>query len=34
VRLIDALARAGLRRIESASFVRADVVPQLSDAVA
>jgi hydroxymethylglutaryl-CoA lyase len=33
IRLIDALARTGLRRIEVASFVRADVIPQLSDAV-
>jgi len=33
VRLIDALARTGLKRIEVASFVRADVVPQLADAV-
>jgi hydroxymethylglutaryl-CoA lyase len=32
IRLIDALARTGLRRIEVASFVRADVIPQLSDA--
>lgn len=31
VRLIDALGRTGLRRIEVASFVRADVIPQLSD---
>jgi hypothetical protein len=35
VRLIDALARAGAApHRESASFVRADVVPQLSDVVA
>ncbi|HEY4097538.1 MAG TPA: hydroxymethylglutaryl-CoA lyase [Baekduia sp.] len=33
VRLIDALARTGLRRVEIASFVRADVIPQLADAV-
>jgi hydroxymethylglutaryl-CoA lyase len=33
VRLIEALARCGLRRIEVASFVRADVIPQLDDAV-
>jgi hydroxymethylglutaryl-CoA lyase len=32
VRLIDALARTGLPRIEVTSFVRAEVVPQLSDA--
>jgi hydroxymethylglutaryl-CoA lyase len=32
IRLIDALARTGLRRVEVASFVRADVIPQLSDA--
>ncbi len=32
VRLIDALARTGLRRLEATSFVRADVIPQLSDA--
>jgi hydroxymethylglutaryl-CoA lyase len=32
VRLIDALGRSGLRRIELTSFVRADVVPQLADA--
>jgi hydroxymethylglutaryl-CoA lyase len=32
VRLIDALARTGLRRIEVTSFVRPEVVPQLSDA--
>src|SRR4051812_46252174 len=31
VRLIDALARTGLTRIELTSFVRADVVPQLAD---
>lgn len=33
VRLIDLLARTGLRRIEVTSFVRPDVIPQLSDAV-
>jgi hydroxymethylglutaryl-CoA lyase len=33
IRLIDALARTGLRRLEVASFVRPDVIPQLSDAV-
>ena len=32
VRLIDALARSGLRRLEVTSFVRADVIPQLADA--
>ncbi|MEO9176297.1 MAG: hydroxymethylglutaryl-CoA lyase [Gaiellales bacterium] len=32
VRLIDALGRTGLRRLEVTSFVRADVVPQLADA--
>jgi hydroxymethylglutaryl-CoA lyase len=32
VRLIDLLARTGLRRLEATSFVRADVVPQLADA--
>ena len=32
VRLIDALVRTGLRRIEATSFVRADVIPQLADA--
>ncbi len=32
VRLIDALARTGLQRIEVTSFVRPDVIPQLSDA--
>src|SRR5215211_3762761 len=32
VRLIDMLARTGLRRLEITSFVRADVIPQLSDA--
>jgi hydroxymethylglutaryl-CoA lyase len=32
VRLIDALARTGLRRLELTSFVRADVIPQLADA--
>ena len=31
VRLIDALARTGLRRLELTSFVRADVIPQLAD---
>jgi hydroxymethylglutaryl-CoA lyase len=33
IRLIEALAGTGLRRIEVASFVRADVIPQLGDAV-
>jgi hydroxymethylglutaryl-CoA lyase len=33
VRLIDALARTGLRRIEVANFVRPDVIPQLDDAI-
>ncbi|MEU7815410.1 hydroxymethylglutaryl-CoA lyase [Pseudonocardia sp. NPDC049154] len=33
VRLIEALARAGFERIEVASFVRPDVIPQLSDGV-
>ncbi len=32
VELIDALARTGLRRLEVTSFVRPDVIPQLSDA--
>jgi hydroxymethylglutaryl-CoA lyase len=32
VRLIDALARTGLPRLEVTSFVRPEVVPQLSDA--
>ena len=32
VRLIDALARTGLTRLELSSFVRADVIPQLADA--
>jgi hydroxymethylglutaryl-CoA lyase len=31
VRLIEMLARAGLKRIELTSFVRADVIPQLAD---
>src|SRR4051812_7195014 len=33
IRLIDALAGTGLTRLEVASFVRADVIPQLADAV-
>src|ERR671931_34290 len=32
VRLVDMLARTGLRRLEVTSFVRADVIPQLADA--
>jgi hydroxymethylglutaryl-CoA lyase len=32
VRLIDCLARTGLRRLEVTSFVRAEVIPQLADA--
>ncbi len=32
VHLIELLGRAGLRRIEVTSFVRADVIPQLADA--
>jgi hydroxymethylglutaryl-CoA lyase len=32
VRLIDLLARTGLRRLEVTSFVRADVIQQLADA--
>jgi hydroxymethylglutaryl-CoA lyase len=31
VRLVEALARTGLRRIEVTSFVRPDVIPQLAD---
>jgi len=31
VRLINALTRTGLRRVEVTSFVRADVIPQLAD---
>jgi hydroxymethylglutaryl-CoA lyase len=33
VELIDALARTGCKRLEVTSFVRADVIPQLADAV-
>jgi hydroxymethylglutaryl-CoA lyase len=33
IRLIDALARTGCKRIEVASFVRPDVIPQLDDAI-
>jgi len=32
VRLIELLAKSGLRRIEVTSFVRSDLIPQLSDA--
>jgi hydroxymethylglutaryl-CoA lyase len=32
IRLVDQLARTGLRRIEVTSFVRPDVIPQLADA--
>jgi hydroxymethylglutaryl-CoA lyase len=32
VQLIDCLSRTGLRRLEVTSFVRPDVIPQLSDA--
>jgi hydroxymethylglutaryl-CoA lyase len=32
VRLIDMLARTGVKRLEATSFVRADVIPQLADA--
>lgn len=31
VRLVDALMRTGLKRVEVTSFVRADVIPQLAD---
>lgn len=33
IRLINALGKTGLKRIEVASFVRPDVIPQLADAV-
>jgi hydroxymethylglutaryl-CoA lyase len=33
IRLVDMLSATGVRRIEVTSFVRADVIPQLSDAV-
>ncbi len=33
IRLVNSLARAGFTRIEVASFVRADVIPQLADGV-
>jgi hydroxymethylglutaryl-CoA lyase len=32
VRLVELLARTGVRRLEVTSFVRADVIPQLADA--
>src|SRR4051794_28196033 len=32
VRLVEQLARTGLKRLEVTSFVRADVIPQLADA--
>ena len=32
VRLVEMLARTGVRRLEVTSFVRADVIPQLADA--
>src|SRR5579862_3091563 len=32
IRLIELLARTGVRRLEVTSFVRPDVVPQLADA--
>ncbi len=32
IRLIEMLARTGLRRLEVTSFVRTDVIPQLADA--
>ena len=31
VRLVEQLARTGVRRLEVTSFVRADVIPQLAD---
>src|SRR3954451_9339715 len=31
VRLVERLARTGLKRLEVTSFVRADVIPQLAD---
>ena len=34
VRLVEMLARTGLRRLEVTSFVRADVIPQLADGAA
>jgi hydroxymethylglutaryl-CoA lyase len=33
IRLINALGKSGFKRIEVASFVRADVIPQLADGV-
>jgi hydroxymethylglutaryl-CoA lyase len=33
IRLIDQLARTGLKRMEVGSFVRADVIPQLADII-
>jgi hydroxymethylglutaryl-CoA lyase len=33
IRLVECLARTGLRRLEVTSFVRADVIPQLADGV-
>jgi hydroxymethylglutaryl-CoA lyase len=33
IRLINSLGRAGFKRIEVASFVRPDVIPQLSDGI-
>ena len=33
IRLINQLSRTGLKRVEVASFVRPDVIPQLSDGV-
>ncbi|UTI66023.1 hydroxymethylglutaryl-CoA lyase [Paraconexibacter antarcticus] len=33
IELIDQLMRTGVKRLEATSFVRADVIPQLSDAV-
>ena len=33
IRLINALAHTGLKRLEVASFVRPDVIPQLSDSI-
>src|SRR5438270_682369 len=31
IRLVEQLARTGLKRLEATSFVRADVIPQLAD---
>jgi hydroxymethylglutaryl-CoA lyase len=33
IRLVDLLARTGVKRLEVTSFVRADVIPQLADGV-